>query len=102
MCSLLPEEFKQMVTDIRTIEVALGSRNKKFLPSETNCFEKLGKSIVAARNLSSGEVLTEADMSMKVSVPNGVPAKKHGSMIEAKLIRPVRYDEPILEEYLEF
>ncbi|XP_065219419.1 sialic acid synthase [Planococcus citri] len=100
LCSLLPQEFKQMVTDIRTIESALGSRNKEFLPCERKCFEKLGKSIVAAKDLLPGDIISKNDVCMKVSVPNGIPAKDLNSVLESEITETVHYDQPILKNHL--
>lgn len=100
MCSLTSEEFQQMVSDIRRTEQALGYPHKQFLSCEKACFEKLGKSIVAARNLSSGQILSESDIKLKVSYPNGIPAKDLDFVVGAELIKNVEEDEPISEDHL--
>ena len=66
-CSLDFSEFRQMVAAIRTLEVALGSPDKRFLPCERPCFDKLGKSVVASKDLGKGTVLNlETDLCIKV------------------------------------
>jgi sialic acid synthase len=55
-----------MVTDIRRMEACLGSPNKRLLASERPCHQKLGKSVVAARNLEAGAVLSRQDLTVKV------------------------------------
>ncbi|MEG1984662.1 MAG: N-acetylneuraminate synthase [Oscillospiraceae bacterium] len=60
-CSLEPCELKAMVSSIRNVELALGNGEK--LPSESESKNKsiARKSIVAARKIMSGEILS-ADM----------------------------------------
>lgn len=67
-CSLDVQEFGEMITAIRTMEKALGSGEKKFLDSEKSCFGKLGKTVVAGKELPMGHVLSMEDLSVKVIV----------------------------------
>ena len=64
--SLLPEEFKAMVQQIREVEAAIGSA----APREVSTGElmnrvNLAKSLVATRHIAKGEVVTEADVAVK-------------------------------------
>ena len=64
--SLLPEEFKAMVQQIREVETAIGSA----APREVSTGElmnrvNLAKSLVATRHIAKGEVVTEADVAVK-------------------------------------
>lgn len=63
--SLDPQELKEMVSAIRNIELAMGSGIKAPSPSETPNIEIARKSIVAARNISKGEKLTEENITVK-------------------------------------
>ena len=65
-CSLDMEEFKALVESIRIMESALGVKEKKFLPSEQHCFDKLGKTLVAAKDLTKGQLLTKDCVAVKV------------------------------------
>ena len=65
-CSLNPEKFAEMVKSIRTMELALGSPQKMFLPCENACFAKLGKSVVAGQNLSEGTIINLEHLKIKV------------------------------------
>lgn len=65
-CSLTMSELEAMIKAMRTMELCLGSPEKRFLASEGPCWEKLGKSVVAAHSLEKGSVLTEQDISIKV------------------------------------
>jgi len=63
--SLEPHELKAMVTSIRNIEKALGSREKKPSPSEIPNITVARKSIVAAYKIAKGEVFSEANLTTK-------------------------------------
>ena len=60
--SLDPHELKAMVTAIRHIEKALGTGKKIITESEQKNINVARKSIVAARNIKKGELLTEENL----------------------------------------
>lgn len=93
-CSLLPSEFRTMIRDIREIELALGSPEKQFLACENSCYEKLGKSLVAARKLHKGDTISKFDIKIKVSHPNGLPAKEYAKVIGATVNVELEFDQP--------
>ncbi len=64
-CSLEPRELKQLVLSVRNVEKALGSPEKRPMPSELQTRQKVRKSLVLARNLPAGSVLTEKDLAAK-------------------------------------
>lgn len=94
-CSLEPDEFGQMVRDIRSVERAMGSRVKRFLPSERPCHNKLGKSVVSATDLPQGTVVTEHNVKIKVSEPHGASCKHLSTLLGQALVRSVAKDCPI-------
>lgn len=94
-CSLEPTEFRQMVDDIRTVEEALGTPNKRFLPCEQTCHLKLGKSLVAARELCNGTLLTEELVTVKVSEPPGISCRHLTKVLGHKLNVTIKKDFPI-------
>ena len=63
--SLEPRELKDMVKAIRNVEIALGSRDKKVTESESKNRIIARKSIVAARDIDAGEVLSENNITVK-------------------------------------
>lgn len=71
ICSLEPAELKKMVEAIRNIEQALGEKEKKVTDSELNNLAVVRKSIVCARPIKCGEVLTE-DMLTTKRPGNGI------------------------------
>ncbi len=78
--SLEPEELARMVSAIRAVEAALGSGAKVVAPSEAPNIEVARKSIVAARDIRKGELLT----------PDNITVKRPGNGIS-----PMRWDEVI-------
>ena len=66
-CSLNPEEFAEMVKSIRMIELSLGTPHKMFQSCEEECFKKLGKSLVASKNLEKGRKINAEDILIKVN-----------------------------------
>jgi len=63
--SLNPKELKDMVSGIRAVEVALGDGIKSPKPSELPNREIARKSIVAAKNISKGDMFTEENITIK-------------------------------------
>lgn len=63
--SLNPEGLKEMVSQIRNIEMALGSKDKKPSESELKNINIARKSIVAKRPIKSGEIFTEDNLAVK-------------------------------------
>ena len=63
--SLEPDELAAMVREIREIEQALGSPEKTVAETERPNIEVARKSIVAARHIAKGEVLTEENLTVK-------------------------------------
>ena len=64
--SLLPEEFKNMIEEIRNVEAALGSDNIRGLTQgEIINREILSKSLVALKDISIGETISEESITVK-------------------------------------
>jgi len=63
--SLEVAEFKQMVSSIRNISLALGSDVKKASPSEMGNKLIVRKSIVAARDIKKGELFNDQNLGTK-------------------------------------
>jgi sialic acid synthase len=70
--SLEPVGLRKMVRDLDRIFKAMGDGEKKIYESERAPIIKMGKSLVVARDLPSGHVLTAADIVMK-SPGGGIP-----------------------------
>lgn len=63
--SITPAELKKMVEDIRNIELALGTGEKKPSKSEIKNIPLVRKSIVARIPIKKGELLTENNITVK-------------------------------------
>ncbi len=63
--SLEPVEMAALVRMVREVERAMQLKEKQVCPSEVATAKKLRKSIVFARDLPAGHVLTETDLTVK-------------------------------------
>ncbi|MBW1781642.1 MAG: N-acetylneuraminate synthase [Deltaproteobacteria bacterium] len=63
--SLEPQDFKEMVSKIRRLEMALGNGIKRCMPSEENVRDVARKSLVTTRRIMKGERLTADDLAAK-------------------------------------
>lgn len=70
--SLEPIGMRKLVRDLRRVKVAMGDGEKRIYPSEVNPIHKMGKKLVAARDLKSGQILTRDDIAIK-SPGDGLP-----------------------------
>ncbi|XP_055691137.1 sialic acid synthase [Lutzomyia longipalpis] len=89
---VLPEEDREPLKS-----ALIGENERKLLKCEEECYRKLGKSLVYARNITSGEELTENDLTIKVSHPKGIPPEDFEQILGRKLTKPVEADTPIQE-----
>lgn len=80
--SLLPNEFSHMVSAIRDIEQSMGDGTERTISQgELMNREVLGKSLVAARNISVGEVVT-ADAILVRSPGRGLPPYRKADLVD--------------------
>lgn len=92
--SLEPHELKAMVSAIRNIEQAMGGGHKQVSDSERKNIAIARKSIVAARNIKAGEVLTEDNLYVK-RPGNGINPMRWPEVIGQKAKRDFQEDELI-------
>ena len=92
--SLEPEELKEMVKNIRNIELSLGIEKKEASPSEIKNKEIARKSIVAKINIKKGEIFSEENLTVK-RPGNGISPMKWDEIIGKKAIRDFEEDELI-------
>lgn len=97
--SLEPNGLRRLVRDLQRTRTALGDGIKTTYPSEIAPLIKMGKKIVAARDLPAGHVLTLADVALK-SPGDGVAPYFQDVMIGQKLKVAVKEDENITFEHL--
>ena len=92
--SLEPQELKQMVDSIRHIEAALGSGDKKPSPSEKKNMAVARKSIVAAKRIKAGDILTEENITVK-RPGNGICPMRWKEVLGTRAVRDFEEDELI-------
>lgn len=93
--SLEPGELKAMVEAIRNIEQALGTGHKTVSTSERKNIEIARKSIVAARPIKMGEVLTEENITVK-RPGNGISPMRWNEVIGSCAIKDFEEEEVIV------
>ncbi len=92
--SLNPVELKQMVKAIRNIEKSLGDALKRATPSEMANKNVARKSIVAAKNIKKGEILSKENLTTK-RPGNGICPMRWYDIIGTSAIRDFKEDELI-------
>ena len=92
--SLEPDELKAMVSAIRNIEQALGSGHKTISESERKNIEIARKSIVAARPIEVGELLTEENLTVK-RPGNGISPMRWNEVVGTRAVHPFNEEDPI-------
>lgn len=95
--SLEPIGLRKMVRDLRRLRPAIGDGVKKVYPDELDAISKMGKKMVASRDLSAGHVLKPEDIAIK-SPGDALPPCRLDNIIGRKLRRSVKEDENILLE----
>ena len=92
--SLEPDELKKMVDSIRNIEKAIGDGKKHVSDSERKNIAIARKSIIAARNIKKGELLTEDNLTVK-RPGNGINPMRWNEVVGKIAIRDFFEDELI-------
>lgn len=92
--SLEPDELKAMVAAIRNIEKALGSGKKTVSESERKNIAIARKSIVAARPIKKGEILTEENLTVK-RPGTGISPMRWEEVMGSKAIKDFEEEELI-------
>ena len=99
--SLEPTGFQKMVRDIRHIEDALGSSEKKIQESEKPIFKKLGKSLVTINHIPSGTII-QRDMITTKGPGTGISPMKINDILGKKTIIDINEDTIIEESFIQW
>ena len=99
--SLEPQGFAKMVRDIRHIEEAMGSTEKKIQESEAPVFRKLAKSIVSTVDINSGDSIT-ADMLTTKGPGTGISPMRLNDLIGKISKIDIPADQVIMEEDIQW
>lgn len=98
--SIEPEQLKAMVDGIRHINLALGSSEKRVSASEAGNRLIARKSVVAKRNIKSGELFSEENLCLK-RPGNGINAKFFDEMLNKVAKYDYQMDDLIALDELE-
>jgi len=90
--SLEPKEFKAYVRNIKSVKVALGSKNKKPTESEMKNMKSMRRSIVSAKAIKAGEVITAEHLTLKRPC-SGIEPKDWSKLIGAVSKADISSDE---------
>ncbi|MBI4539323.1 MAG: N-acetylneuraminate synthase family protein [Gemmatimonadetes bacterium] len=97
--SLEPIGMRKLVRDLRRARAALGDGMKRPFPSEGRPLYKMGKKLVAARDLPVDHVLRSEDIAIK-SPNDGLPPYELVNVIGKVTLRPLAEDENLSFEVL--
>jgi N-acetylneuraminate synthase/sialic acid synthase len=97
--SLEPDGMRKMVRDLRRTREAIGDGDKRPYDSELAPLKKMGKMVVAGRNLDAGHVLTELDFEYR-SAGRGIPPSERRLLVGRALAKGIQAFQPILENDL--
>jgi N-acetylneuraminate synthase/sialic acid synthase len=97
--SLEPNGFRKMVRDLRRVRVALGDGIKRVYETEVNPIIKMGKKLVAAKDLPAGHAIQPEDLAIKCP-GDGLPPYEIDKVIGRVTVKPISVDEDITFDVL--
>lgn len=95
-----PAEMKALVDACKSVFAALGSEERKLLPGEEEQRLKMRRSLVSARDIACGEILTEGDIIAK-RPGDGIPPEYIGELIGKKVNTDIPKGYLFRKEYLD-
>jgi N-acetylneuraminate synthase/sialic acid synthase len=99
--SLMPDGMRRFVRDLHRVPAALGDGVKRRLPSEERPLQKMGKKLVAARDLRAGHVLGAEDLEARSPADGGLPPYELDRLLGGVLRRPLSAQEDVALEDIE-
>lgn len=93
--SMMPEDFAQMMRDIRDIEAAIGSGRKTPTSAELRTAEVARRSLTAARDLAAGHVLEAGDIAI-LRPGTGLAPNRFEATLGQRLARDVSAGDPLV------
>ncbi len=97
--SLEPPGFRKLVRDLKRTREAMGDGVKRTYDSEVNPITKMGKKLVAARNLAVGHMLRREDIAIK-SPGDGLQPYEIDKVLGRVILTEMREDDDITYEAL--
>lgn len=98
--SLAPSGLRRLTRDLRRAARAMGDGVKRRLPGEEKPITKMGKKIVAARDLPAGHALTMGDLAIK-SPGDGLPPCELDHVLGRALKASMMEDQDVTLEDLQ-
>ena len=98
--SLLPNEFYSMVKAGKNVSLSLGSSNRTLSQGEMINRENLAKSIIAKRDIASGEIVNKSDFDFK-SPGQGIQPDRLKELLGKTLVKGIKKDEMIFLSHFE-
>ena len=99
--SLMPEGMRRLVRDLHRVPDAVGDGVKRPLASEARPLEKMGKKLVATRDLPVGHVLTAEDLAARSPADGGLPPYELDDLLGRRLTRPLMVDQALVTDDVE-
>lgn len=99
--SLMPDGMRRFVRDLHRVPVALGDGVKRRLPCEERPLQKMGKKLVAARDLPAGHLLAQGDLEAKSPADGGLPPYELDRLLGKRLRRPLAFEQDVALEDVE-
>jgi N-acetylneuraminate synthase/sialic acid synthase len=97
--SLEPVGLRKLVRDLERTHSAMGDGVKKIYESERAPIIKMGKSLVVARDLPSGHVLTAKDIVLK-SPGGGIPPYELDAVVGSTTLKALHEDDFLSHDVL--
>jgi N-acetylneuraminate synthase/sialic acid synthase len=88
-----------MVRDLRRVRVALGDGIKRVYETEVSPIIKMGKKLVAAKDLPAGHAIQQEDLAIKCP-GDGLPPYEIDKVIGRVTVKPISVDEDITFDVL--
>lgn len=92
--SLEPDEFDELVDDVRAVEESLGSHRRYLTRGEYNNRVSLAKSLVTTRTIEPGETIAREDLTAK-SPAKGISPQEYEAVVGASAARAIGADETL-------
>lgn len=95
-----PDDFKRMILSCNLVHKTLGHRERILSQDEIEQKKKMRRSIVAARNITKGTILTEDLLDAKRPF-SGISPDNINSLLGKRINRDIQEDEIIFEKDIE-
>lgn len=97
--SMTPDEFKEMVENIRNVEKMIGNVSYEITEKKKKSF-KFKRSLFISKDIKKGEILTEENIK-SVRPSDGISPKYYNEVLGKKASRDLKFGEPLKFEDIE-